>query len=358
MYDSIASPREKHDIDVLYAKHAKGAATSKMLRRVHDYFMVNIGKKDIPWYEKEIHPDYAAIGDITRESLMKSIMDKAEYLECPVCLTKSLKTKNKLKQTCSSVCAGKFAAEKRYFKKLQERYSSSEKVIQMQGIILQIFKFFPYGYNPETFNLNILQFYGGGVFYDLLDDHLMGRNFTTTSIDMDDGFKSLLNQERSLNHYTIPGEKLSDALNNPKHQKQFSKQFDVIYLDYCGPWTEDKLQDLELLFKTQPFSNPYSLFFITLNRSREFYKGESKVFVRNYEDVISAQINRILGEYGSSKHIYKDSYIHGRNKMITLGYVRGKPREIVLPNSSIDQAYPNISEKSRYMELQSKIYSL
>lgn len=336
--ERVSNPKVVKEYDQLATKN-KGSATAFAVRQIDG------------WLEGQCYNPYLLEDKRTVPDTVQSLFKRTK---CVVCLSQ-LSSES---FTCSTSCAGKLAASKRYFKSLQNRYGSTEKYVDMQGIVLQIFKYFPFGYNPDTFNLNILQFYGGGVFYELLDDHLIDRTFTITSVDMDRRIAPILNSIHCPpHHYTISQKKLLDALNDKQHSKQFSHTFDIVYLDYCGPWTEDKLEDIKRLFEVNR-SSSYSLFFITLNRSREFFKGESKVFVKDYEHVLAAQINNALENFGSSRFIYKHQYTHNTSKMVTLGFIRGRSKNIQLPDGTLDHSFPNLKEKRRFQEYESVVYAV
>lgn len=281
--------------------------------------------------------DYYCTSDGREIEIPKYI--KLDYEVCTVCL----KNKNRLddkraKLTCSQPCAGKLAYSIRYEKQLRERYITSEKLNDLTNIIIQMNKYFN---QYEYSNIRVLEFHGGGVFYDKV---IANQGAQIVSIDCD---KKLIPMMNGLNlHHgitAIGGQKLKSLLNEEKYKTIFIEPFDVIYLDYCGWWNEEKFEEVKQLFQIQDLkSQKYSLFFITLNRSREFYKGESKVFAKDFNRLFVSQMQKIIPNYSFIKNnIYKNEYIHGTNKMVTFGFLRGE-----LSNNGFDSIVNKHLERS------------
>jgi len=233
-------------------------------------------------------------------------------MKCVIC---GKKTKGN--PTCGSPsCAGKLAAAKRKFSIIKNRYQSLGKLDDITNILILIAKYFPE--NP-----NILEFYGGGIFREKAHKTLKAE---IVSIDNDPIIEIIMKEQQ----FPWGWGSLYDLAD-----QHFAEEvFDTIYLDYCGNWTESAFNDLEKLFKTQPFvEDKETLFFITINRSRENFKGESKTFVKTFDDSFTNQIKKLLPHSSFDPPIYKNEYLSGSNRMVTFGFNRGynpKPRDTSL----------------------------
>lgn len=233
---------------------------------------------------------------------MPATLAEKEKRFCVICNTITKGT-----PTCGNPsCAGKLASAKRYLAKLKSRFQSFGKLDDITNILVLIAKYF-----PET--PSILEFYGGGIFREKAEKTLSAE---LTSID-NDPMLEIIMREQGLrwgwgNLYDLADKHFTEDV------------FDAIYLDYCGNWTENAFNDLEKLFKVQPFNKDQeSLFFITINRSRENFKGESKTFVKTFDDSFSNQIKKLLPHSSFDPPIYRNEYTSGSNRMVTFGFRRG-----------------------------------
>ncbi len=246
--------------------------------------------------------------------------EEKKWTKCIVCNSKTKKW-----PTCGKMsCPGKLAASKRYQTLLRQRYQSFEKLNDMTNILVCTAKYISNKIIGESFEKSphILEFFGSGTFREKAIKTL---NAKVTSVDVDPKLEPIM---KELNLKWGWG-KLSNLIDTHLASVSVGEgQFDLIYLDYCGNWNEDKNDEVEKLFQKLYFHpNEPSLFFITLNRSREFFKGESKVFIKGdkFDDTFVNQIEKILPHCKRDESlIYKNEYLHDKNRMVTFGFKRGE----------------------------------
>lgn len=231
-------------------------------------------------------------------------------------------------KTCSQRCARKYAIQTikhpRYI--ANKRYNTPDKLREIDFICECI----KYG----NFQKRILTFEGAGLFtkkcYELY-------NFirTYSSLDVD---KQIIQAARMENwilvHSSYKGRSsdfykkydasffslfwkfhnrpLNKFLKDSEHRKD---RWNFIWLDYCGKFTKDKLEDIKLL--KGRLTNSY-IFFITLYRARETFFSDKDVN-KTSVDLIDLFLDGVVDKELNGICFYKDKYKH----MITYGFCSG-----------------------------------
>jgi hypothetical protein len=247
-------------------------------------------------------------------------------MKCLVCG----KTINENSVTCPKRCAGLMSASVTKQRAYIKRYQNPDKLKNMYKILLivkDVFYSLPDGIKPNF--INCIDLFGGGVFLDLFKDTFKPGNYY--SIDFDDSLELAMKKTEYLYNkdhsrkwfFPITKQSIYNFLGRLKGDQLLNiENTDVTYFDYCGFWIEDKKQDIEYLgyLHSRKIYQKPKLLFITINRSREYYKGESLVFAKDFKTCFVSQINNLLPGPFKENPIYFNEYKNGSNIMQTYGF--------------------------------------
>lgn len=197
---------------------------------------------------------------------------------------------------CAGVLAGRNRKHPRYIAK--RRYNTPDKEVDISMIGRCIKRFG---------NSNILTFEGAGKFTEYVMKKLPLNVTSLYSVDNEEKIieKAKLEGKRWKTKVHFINKELIEFL-----KRENKTKFDVVWLDYCGNFTQEKVKDIKALKKHMALN---SFFFITLLRAREHFgsKGSTKVFIDNYDEMVDTIIGNTLGVTCFYKHEYKSMVTYG-----------------------------------------------
>lgn len=224
-------------------------------------------------------------------------------MNCVVC-EKSIK---KSKFTCSDSCAGRLSNSMRYLESNKKLFISSQK----ESIQDSIFKFADNLRRSSGYkDLQVLEFFGAGGMTKKFFDN----DFDVTTVEKD---KKLLYAMKKLkiiwyrdkitirkNRIKLVNMDLKDYLSN-----NTPRLYDIVYLDFCGPFSDDKDHILKLIMKHNRAER--FLLFLTFNACRTHFKAETKAFARTFGDILPVYLKSISKNKYDVKNLIQAKYRHG-----------------------------------------------
>jgi SAM-dependent methyltransferase len=236
-------------------------------------------------------------------------------MKCPTCE----KPIEENKRTCSMQCAGKLAFSAKIANELRKKMGTKDK----QKIREKLWKLIE---NHRRFvknqgaNVNVLDFWGGGLFADHVIDHCesvknLNRRVNLYEIDSDPqlfpalrDYANRKNQGVNVKNHHLFVIPFCGSLAKYVHRKHVKNHndFDFIWLDYCGTIGTEEQEDIRLCKQLLKENGILAI--------SAFSAREKINFAQNRKEWIELNVKKVFPAF-SLYRIY--SYMNGKSPMKT-----------------------------------------